>query len=163
VFDIQEKVSRSIVEALEVELGPEAGSRMVERPIEDVRAYECYLRAKQEIWRFTADALDHGVRYLEDALGLVGPNAHLYAGLAFSHWQRVNLGLAQEEAIATMEDYLSKALALDPESPTALTVQGMSELAFQGNVRESIRLLKRALAVNPDEPDTLFHLPMTYN
>jgi tetratricopeptide (TPR) repeat protein len=135
---------------------------MAERPIEDLRAYECYLRAKEEIWRCSADALDRGIRYLQDALELVGPNAHLYAGLALAHFQRVNLGLAQEEAIAAMQDYVSKALALDPESSTALTVQGMSELAFQGNVRESIRLLKRALAVNPDEPDALLHLPIAF-
>ena len=50
VFDMQERVSRSIVDALEIRLTPQEAEQLAERPIADVRAQECYLRAQSEIW-----------------------------------------------------------------------------------------------------------------
>ena len=52
VFEMQEKVSRAIVEALRLELTPQEHQRMAERPIPNLYAYECYLKARREIWRF---------------------------------------------------------------------------------------------------------------
>ena len=56
VFDIQERVSRSIVDALEIRLTPQEAEQLAERPIADVRAQECYLRAQSEIWSFLPGA-----------------------------------------------------------------------------------------------------------
>jgi serine/threonine-protein kinase len=53
VFDIQETVSREIVDALKVKLTPEEDRRMAARPIDSVAAYDSYLRAIDEI---------HGIR-----------------------------------------------------------------------------------------------------
>lgn len=63
VFDIQEKVSRAIVAA---------------------PAYDCYLRARQEIWRWTEPGLDRALHHLQTALEMVGENALLFAGLGRS-------------------------------------------------------------------------------
>jgi serine/threonine-protein kinase len=49
VFDIQETVSREIVDALKVQLTPEEDRRMAARPIDNVTAYDSYLRAIEEI------------------------------------------------------------------------------------------------------------------
>ncbi len=49
VFDIQEKVSREIVDALKVKLTPEEDRRIAARPIGNVEAYIGYLRALEEV------------------------------------------------------------------------------------------------------------------
>jgi serine/threonine-protein kinase len=63
-FDIQENVSREIVDALKVKLTPEEDQRMAARPVDSVVAYDSYLRAVSEI---------HGLRArlqkLKDGLG----------------------------------------------------------------------------------------------
>ena len=46
---MQERVSRAIVKALHVTLSPDEDRRVAERPIQDVHAYERYLRARHEI------------------------------------------------------------------------------------------------------------------
>ena len=51
VFDIQEKVSRSIVDALKLKLTPQEEQQIAERPITNIHAYESYLKARQEIFR----------------------------------------------------------------------------------------------------------------
>jgi serine/threonine protein kinase len=83
VFDIQEKVSRSIVDALQLKLSPEEEQKMTKRPIKNVQAYECYLRARQESWLFTPDALKRAIGYLQNGLEIIGENALLYAGMGY--------------------------------------------------------------------------------
>jgi serine/threonine protein kinase len=82
VFDIQEKVSHAIVNALKLKLAPEEERKMAERPIGDLRAYECYLRAMHEIWHWRGETLTHALQYLQEALEMVGDNVLLYAGMA---------------------------------------------------------------------------------
>ena len=57
VFDVQEKVSRAIVAALKLKLTPEESKKIAERPIDNVAAYQCYLKANAEIWRFNESSL----------------------------------------------------------------------------------------------------------
>ena len=66
VFDMQEKVSRAIVEALKVELTPEENRRLGDHPIQNAYAFECYLKARREIWRWgEPSSLDRAMEYLE--------------------------------------------------------------------------------------------------
>jgi hypothetical protein len=58
LFDIQERISRRIVEGLKIQLSPSEGRRLAERPIDNVQALECYHRARQAIYTFTAAGLD---------------------------------------------------------------------------------------------------------
>jgi len=52
VFAIQERLARVIVDALELQLSADEDRRLAERPIANLPAYECYLRARQEGWRW---------------------------------------------------------------------------------------------------------------
>ena len=65
VFDIQERVSRSIVDALEIQLSPREAAQLAERPIDDARAQESYLRARSEVWSFMPGGLDLAISHLE--------------------------------------------------------------------------------------------------
>jgi len=150
VFDVQEKVSRSIVAALKLKLTPEESQKIAERPIDNVAAYQCYLKATADIWRFNESSLGSALAHLQKGLDILGDNALLYSAMGFVCWQYVNLGIAQEEYIAKAEEYAQKALALDPESPQAHFIIGIIKMWVYGNVREYIRELKIALTVNPN-------------
>ena len=120
VFDIQERVSRSIVDALEIRLTPQEAAQLAERPIADVRAQESYLRARTEIWSFMPGGLDLAISHLEAALRLIGDNALIYQGLGEAYFQHVNIGAAigrEEEFIEKAETCADKIFALEPESP----------------------------------------------
>jgi adenylate cyclase len=51
IFEVQERVSREIVNALNVTLTPDEDRRLADRPVRDARAYDLYLRARQTIRR----------------------------------------------------------------------------------------------------------------
>jgi TolB-like protein/tetratricopeptide (TPR) repeat protein len=158
VFDMQERISCSIVDALMLELSPEEERRLTERPIDNVQAYECYLRARQETWLWTKDALDRARQHLQNALDIIGDNALLLAGMGYVYMQYANIGLEQEEYIEEAEEYARKALELDPESPEAQLVLGFTHMAFRRDVRKGFYHLRQALAGNPDDPHTLVWL-----
>jgi len=151
VFEIQEKVSRSIVDSLKLKLTAEECRKIAERPIENVEAYECYLRAVHQIYRFSEDALEIALQYLQNAINVIGDNALLHSAMAFAFWQYVNMGVKQEDYIAKAQESVRKALACDPDFPQAHAMLGFICQVFEGNQRESIRHFKRALESNPDE------------
>ncbi len=157
VFDIQEKVSRSIVDALKLKLTPSENRRLAERPIDNAAAYECYLRAKHEIMLFTEDGLGRAITYLQNGLDIIGQNAVLFAGLGYAYFQYVNLGIQQEEYFQKAINYADMAFELDPESAPAHVLAGLIN-AIQGDLYEAIRHLKIAFSRAPNDVDVLLWL-----
>jgi serine/threonine protein kinase/tetratricopeptide (TPR) repeat protein len=153
VFDIQERVSRSIVDALEIRLTPQEVEQLAERPIADVHAQDCYLRARSEIWSFLPGALDRSVSHLEAALQLVGDNALIHQGLGEAYFQYVNIGAVigrEAEYIEKAERCADKVFALEPESPRGHLVLANTQLA-RGDIHGCGQSLRRVLDVFPND------------
>jgi TolB-like protein len=153
VFDIQERVSRSIVDALEVRLTPQEAAQLAERPIGDARAQESYLRARSEIWSFMPGSLDLAISHLEAALELIGDNALIYQGLGEAYFQYVNIGAAigrEEEFIQNAESCVDKIFSLEPDSPRGYLVRAQTQMA-RGDIHGSVGSLRRVLQAFPNE------------
>ncbi len=157
VFDIQEKVSRAITEALKVKLTAGEEQRLARRPFTSIRAYDCYLKARKALQMFTSEGLAEAERLLQEGLELAGENALLCAGLARVHFEHVNLCLEGEEGLEESESFARKALGLDPECAPAHLVLGLVE-HMRGNQAAAVRFLNRALDFDPNDTDTLWFL-----
>ncbi len=158
VFAIQERVSRSIADALELRLTPEEKRVIAARPIPNVYAYECFIKARQELWTWTEVGLANALTHLQKGLDIVGENAVLLAGMGYTYFQYINTGFRTDEpTLRKAEEYTKRALALDPESPIAHVVLGLL-LPGRGEYREAIAHFKRALAVEPNNFDALVWL-----
>ncbi len=161
VFDIQEKVARAIVAALELQLSPEADRRLSRRAIPDPTAYECYLKAQHEVFRFTKGGLDRAVALLQEALGIVGANARVYAALGHAWWQYANVGERMDEPVlARAEECAARALSLDPTCAEAHVVFGV--LRGFSNPRLGLAHFRAALAGDPDNPTALCWMGAIY-
>ena len=159
IFQIQENTARSIVDALRIELTSEERQRIADRPLEDLRAYECYLRATANLYRLTAEGMTEAVRQFHLALDAVGDNATLYSGLAWAHFSLMNVGVRLEENRAKVLEAVQKALALDPELPKARAILGLCLVSYRGtlaDVKEAARHLQRALEAAPDDVQALW-------
>jgi len=162
VFDIQEKVSRSIVDALRLKLTPEERHRISLKPTDNFAVYECYLRAYQEIYKFTEEGRSRALNYLNSGLAISGDNALLYSAMAFTYWQYWLFGMKTDEIRAKAEECIKKALALDPRSPKAYAIRGWMVYDFYLKPQESLAHLKQALAMSPDEFEALHGLARAY-
>ncbi len=161
VFDIQEKVSRSILEALKLKLSLQEDRAVAEKPIGNSAAYECYLRAKHEIMQFTDEGLERAFKYLQNGLDIIGGNALLYAGLGFAHVQMVNQGIGQQEHLDEARRYVERAFSLDKESAQAQLVLGIV-LAIEANAKEAVKPLKLSVAKDPGDADAAAWLAWAY-
>lgn len=162
VFDLQERLSRRIVEALRITLSPPEDRDIAERPMADVRAFEYYQRARQEYYRYTPEGMLAARTLAEHGLAVVGPHEALYGilGTAYAWSPTVRAG-DQEASLQEAEACARHAFELNPGSAQGLSIMG--QVAYRrGQAGEAVRLLTRARAAEPNNPDTLHQLAGAY-
>ena len=165
VFDIQERLSRQIVDALRLRLTPAEDRRIAERPIADVRAYEYYLLARQQIWGFTGSSLDRALQLVRRAQEIVGDNELLATAEGLIYWQSVNVGLVPveryDELLNKAEACAARVFSHNPESSKGHGLRG----AIRNNRADPAGAMadfKRALALDPNDPEALLWLGYGY-
>jgi non-specific serine/threonine protein kinase len=156
IFDIQEKVSRAIVGSLKLKLTANEIQKIASSPIPNIYAYECFLKARYEILKWTEEGLNNALILLQRGLDLVGENAVLLAGMGYAYYQFRNTGFRMDEiTLQKAEEYSKQALTIDPESPTAHVVLALLQI-WNGKRREAIDHLKQAIFFDPNNFDALF-------
>jgi serine/threonine protein kinase/tetratricopeptide (TPR) repeat protein len=158
VFDVQERVAREIVKALDVTLTADEDQHLSQRPIEDPRAFELFLRARQEMRRYDTSSIEHGEELVRQAIAIEGAAPPLQALLAWGKVARVRAGLAAdqsglEEATAVAEAIVRAA----PEAPYGHALLGF--IGYErGTMADAIRHLRAAVEREPNDADSLFYL-----
>ena len=162
VFAIQERLARVIVDALELRLSADEDRRLADRPIVKVHAYECYLRARQEAWRWRKDAIDHAIQLLHNGLAVVGDNVTLFAALGHAYLQYREAGIdVSERPLDEAEACARKVFVLEPASASGLQLRGWIHYG-RGRIQDAVHDLKAALEIEPNNSDTLLLLTNCY-
>ena len=162
VFEIQERMSRQIVDALRLRLTPTEDRRLARRPIADLRAYEYYLLARQEIWSFNTD---HALQLVRRAQDIVGDNELLFVAEGLIYWQNVNVGMVPvsqyDEYLRKAEACAAKVFALNPESPKGHSLRGAIR-HIRADPTGAARDYKQALLLDPNDSEALLWLSYYY-
>ncbi|MFC2126438.1 adenylate/guanylate cyclase domain-containing protein [Bacteroidota bacterium] len=155
IFKIQESVSREIVESLKLQLLPEESGKLSDKPITNIQAYECWLKARQAMFQWTAESLDYAKQYLETGLDIIGENPLLYAGMGFLHVQYFNSGVIKDPSIfKKAEKYIQKAFELDPDVFLGHYAMGFA-LYLQGDIKTAIAHIRKAIEMDPGNTDAM--------
>jgi serine/threonine protein kinase len=162
VFDIQEKVSRAIVDALQLELTSKESSKMAEHSFQNIQAFECFLKARYEIWRFTGDGLARALHHLQNGLSLIGDHELLLAAKGMVYWQYINAGINPDKKyFQEIHDIIKKVFDLNSEFAHGYFLRGVYNYLHQ-NFKEAVNDLKSAIHLDPNNPDTLIELSRIY-
>ena len=162
VFAIQEKLSRTIVDALEVQLTSEEDRRIAAKPIDNAQAFDCYLRARHEYSRTTRAGVEAALRYLDEGLKIVGPNALLYAAKGYAYFNLAFIDtLNHREHLETCRHWAEKIFELEPDSARGHGLLGMVLHDLFETV-EGIRHMERAFELDPNDLDDLWYLGIAY-
>jgi adenylate cyclase len=148
IFEIQDEISKAIVDALKVKLLPTEKSAIEHRGTSNVDAYNLYLMARQQ---WTSGTFGH-IRRDEAIVRLCRQATLLDADYADA-WAL--MGLAQlelrfwhgkdEDAL----DAAERALAVNPDMPEALCIKARY-LEEEGRGEEALQQIKAALKQNPE-------------
>jgi TolB-like protein/Flp pilus assembly protein TadD len=160
VFDVQERVSRAIVDALQVTLTSSEDIRLAARPIVNPRAFELYLEARSELRRYGA-SLDRAKMLLDRAIEIEGESPPLRALRAFMEFSKVRGGTATDLRPLDVAESEARALIeLVPDAPYGHALLGFVGYE-RGELRQAARHLTTALELDPADPDVLFFLAIT--
>jgi adenylate cyclase len=158
IFAIQEQIAQSIADALSDTLGMR--QVRVRAPTEDLEAYELFLRGRQ-LFALRGPGVITARTLLEQAVARDPEFAAAWAVLAAANYvvpSYVDVDPAESQANAA--EAVERALALDPDEPTALSVKG--RLASSNNDHITAhRLLRRAVELDPNDANAWLWLGLS--
>ena len=79
VFEVQDEIARSIAQALRIKLSPQEEKKIAEKPTENLKAYDCYLRGRSFERQ---ESLEFAMQMFERAIALDPDFGLAFAGLA---------------------------------------------------------------------------------
>lgn len=155
IFDIQESVSRSVASRLQIELTSDESQLLARRPMSNIDAYDCYLRARRSLARFDEEGLAEARKEIERGIAIAGPNIALLSLEGYTYFQYYNLGIRPDTA------YLNRAHAIarqifeaEPDSIHGHRLLGIVAAQRQ-QMRDALHHLQRVLEIEPNEIDAL--------
>ncbi len=125
----------------------------------DAVAEEQYLRGLQAASAASQTGNTTAATYFEHALSLAPNHAGALAGMAQVYMGRAIAG--DREALPKVLHFADRALALDPQLESALFTKGWA-LSRTNRAAEAAALVERAVAVNPEVPQTQYLLGMQH-
>lgn len=149
VFDIQERVSKQIVDALMVKLTPSEKVVLTKRPTLNAEAFDCNLRARDFLYRFTKNGIQFAIQLFQKAIDLDARYAGAYAGLGeayatmYQNFDRREMWL--DKAIETS----LKALMYDSSLSEAYAALGLAYF-HKKSIEEAITATKKAIELDPN-------------
>ncbi len=149
VFDIQEKVSKQVVDALMVKLSPNEKIILTKRSTVNAEAFDCYLRAREFLYRRTKSSLQFAIHLFQKAIEMDTRYAAAYAGLGESyatlHYDYDTKEIWVEKAIESS----LKALMYDSTVAEAYAALAMAYFSKK-SIQEAETAARKAIELGPN-------------
>ncbi len=155
VFDVQERVSRAIVDALNVALSPQESAQLAARPLQDVRTFELYLKAREALAGYD---VARATPLIARAIEIAGRVPVLRALEALSGIMQLRTGASRAPAMLVSIEHEARALIAEaPDFAQGYALLGY--LAYEsGDLITAVQSLRRAFALDPADADIRFFL-----
>ncbi|PDT51164.1 MULTISPECIES: adenylate/guanylate cyclase domain-containing protein [Sinorhizobium] len=151
IFAVQDDVTQQIVGALALNLTEGDQQRLVTEHTDNLEAYDCFLRGREQLWRFTREQNTQSRELLQRAIELDPKFAPAYAFLAFANMLDYGnqWGPSSSTSMQQAEVFATRAVALDDRYPYAHWALGIVEL-YSRRHDVAIGAAKRLIALAPN-------------
>jgi len=151
VFRVQERIARSVAQALQLELA--ASRQLVARPTADLESYQLYLKGRLALAQRTAASINEAVRYFGQVVERDPASARAWTGLAdgyailaLNYWGPPGDLYPRSKAAAL------RAIALDSTTVEAQTSLAIVSFLYDRDWRAAEREFRKAIAIDPAYP-----------
>ncbi len=161
IFDIQDEISGKILEAVKIKLFGSEEDTVIKKYTDNVEAYQLYLKGRFYYNKYTPDAFMKAIEYFKQAIELDPDYAIAYSGLcycymtmSFFNWIPADKGMP----LATKAS--QQCIELDDRIAESHISLGRIKLHYEWNIRAAIIEQKKAIAINPNNPEAYIQLGM---
>ncbi len=147
VFDIQEQVSKQIVDALTVKLTPTEKVELTKRPTLNAEAFDYNLRARNFLYKQSKNNVQFAIQFFEKAVKLDSRYAEAYAGMAeayalkYAYFDRKDVWLDKALELSL------KAIMYDSTLAEAYAALALSYY-YKGTFDEALTAVQKALGLD---------------
>jgi len=147
VFDIQEKVSKQIVDALMVKLTPTEKIELTKRPTVNAEAFDYNLRARNYLYRYSKNYIQFAIQFFDKAISLDSRYAEAYAGLGeayavkYAYFERKDVWLEKAMELSL------KAIMYDPSLSEAYAALSLVYF-YKASYDEALTAVEKALELD---------------
>jgi adenylate cyclase len=154
IFDVQDELTRQIVDALKVQLTPDDRNRLAHRRTVPVEAYNLFLRGRDQSFLHSRRGNLVARRLLEQAINLSPGYAAAHARIGFTHVIDYVNGWADDPAhsLATGLAASRQAVEMDPEEAQAQFAYAIACL-WNRDLDEALSAAERCLALEPSSAE----------
>jgi TolB-like protein/Tfp pilus assembly protein PilF len=152
VFDLQDRVSESVVSALQPTIRQAEIERARRKPPASLDAYDYLLRALPMVIANTPAEAGTAIKLLGEALRLCPEYAHAHALMAMAYGQILRSAGEPEREQARMKSvtHARRAVEIAGDDSTALAYAGFVLLVADQDITRARAALDRAVALNPN-------------
>lgn len=152
VFDLQDKVTASVVGAIGPKLEQAEISRARRKPTESLDAYDYYLRGMASLHQGSKESTSEALQLFSRAIELDPDFASAYGMAAFCYdLRKCNSWMADPKKEAAEAERLARrAIALGKDDALALCTGGFALVHVAGDLDYGAACIDRALVVNPN-------------
>jgi transcriptional activator of cad operon len=148
---MQEDISRSVAQNLQIRLTPDTNLRFAARRSENPQAYQLYLRARYYHQQRTRDSNNLAIELYKQVIAADPKFALAYVGLSYSYLNQQWLDNRPIGDVARhVEPLITTALGLDARLSDAYTVRAALR-SDQNRTNEARDDLRLALSLNPND------------
>ena len=165
LFSIQNEIAREIAGALKVTLGDDAASDAARLPTDNIDAYDAFMLGKFHYRRQLPGDIRESVMRFERAVALDPGFADAWDWLAYAYnHAATSIGyLAPGDAYPKARTAALRALELEPELATAMSILGYIRAVHDHDWIGAVADLERALELDPNDSGTVWSLAHVYS
>ncbi len=150
IFDLQDEMVQIIASALEPELNAFERERAVNKPPENLDAWELYQRALWHMWTYENEANVTAMKMFKKAIEADPGFAPAYAYFAYSCYITVIMGYAEDPSARLQEGLEAGKIALKCDDKDAISYFAIARIRMMlGDHDESIASLEKSIELNP--------------
>ncbi|HEV8537578.1 MAG TPA: protein kinase [Bacteroidota bacterium] len=149
VFDIQEQVSKQIVDTMLVKISPTEKVVLTKRPTLNTEAFDCYLRARNFLYQLTKNSVQFAIQVFQKAIELDARYADAYAGLGEAYAFFYQIFDRREEWLDKAIEASLKALMYDPTLSEAYSALSLSHF-HKNSLDEASAAGRKAIELDPN-------------
>jgi adenylate cyclase len=153
IFEVQDDVTRRIVDALKITLSPADQARLTDGEISDIAAYDCFLRGREFMLAKdkNRESFEQATSYFRKALEIDPNYSQAYACLAFAYMFDYQNRWTDDpdSSLPRANEYARQAIEKDPNEPLAHCVAALCA-SYDKDLARAKAEIDIALSLNPN-------------